>query len=375
MGTIIPRRRKDGSTGYLAQIVRKRDGRIVHREAQTFDRKGAARDWIAKREADLAKPDGIERARTPKGTLADAIDLYTKTSRREIGRTKEQVLRSIKTYDIAGMDCAAIRSADIVSFAKELSKGRKPQTVGNYISHLSTVFRIARPAWGLPLDYQTMRDAHLVLGSLSITSKSEKRERRPTLSEMDMLMQHFAERAARSPQSAPMHKIVAFAVFSTRRQEEITRIAWADLDEQHSRVLVRDMKHPGQKIGNDVWVELPDEALRIVTAMPRTAPQIFPFSTDAISAAFTRACLLLGITTETMPDAKRLHFHDLRHDGVSRLFEMGRTIPQVASVSGHRSWQSLQRYTHLRATGDKYAGWPWLAPVTTSDDQSTTTTK
>jgi integrase len=61
-----------------------------------------------------------------------------------------------------------------------------------------------------------------------------------------------------------------------------------------------------------------------------------------------------------MPDEKRLHFHDLRHEGISRLFEMGRSIPQVAAVSGHRSWQSLQRYSHIRQTGDKYAGWKWL---------------
>jgi integrase len=59
-----------------------------------------------------------------------------------------------------------------------------------------------------------------------------------------------------------------------------------------------------------------------------------------------------------------LHFHDLRHEGVSRLFEMGRTIPQVASVSGHRSWQSLQRYSHLRATGDKWSNWVWLDRLT-----------
>lgn len=39
-----------------------------------------------------------------------------------------------------------------------------------------------------------------------------------------------------------MQKIVAFAIFSTRRQEEITRITWADLDEKHSAVIVRDMK-------------------------------------------------------------------------------------------------------------------------------------
>lgn len=161
-----------------------------------------------------------------------------------------------------------------------------------------------------------------------------------------------------------MQLIVPFALFSTRRQEEITRIEWESLDEDHSRILVRDMKNPGQKIGNDVWVDLPPEALTIVKTMPRTAPQIFPYTVDAIGAAFTRACLLLGITTDRMPDEKRLHFHDLRHEGISRLFEMGRSIPQVAAVSGHRSWQSLQRYSHIRQTGDRYVEWKWLAAVT-----------
>jgi hypothetical protein len=63
-----------------------------------------------------------------------------------------------------------------------------------------------------------------------------------------------------------------------------------------------------------------------------------------------------------MPKDERLHFHDLRRDGVSRLFEMGKGIPQAASVSGHRSWQNLKRYTHLRHTGDKYADWKWRKP-------------
>lgn len=43
---------------------------------------------------------------------------------------------------------------------------------------------------------------------------------------------------------------------------------------------------------------------------------------------------------------------------------MGWTIPRVAEVTGHRSWQSLQRYSHLRQTGDKMAAWTWLALVT-----------
>ena len=43
-----------------------------------------------------------------------------------------------------------------------------------------------------------------------------------------------------------------------------------------------------------------------------------------------------------------LHFHDLRHEGTSRLFEMGFTIEQVALVTGHKDWKMLRRYTHLK---------------------------
>lgn len=34
---------------------------------------------------------------------------------------------------------------------------------------------------------------------------------------------------------------------------------------------------------------------------------------------------------------------------------------RVATVSGHRSWQSLKRYTHMDEVGDKWAGWDWAA--------------
>jgi integrase len=152
-----------------------------------------------------------------------------------------------------------------------------------------------------------------------------------------------------------MHRIATFAIFSTRRQDEICRITWSDYEPDTKRVLVRDMKHPGDKEGNDTWVELPDPCPAIIEATPRTSDRIFPYTADAISAAFTRACKVLEIDD--------LHFHDLRHEGTSRLFEMGRTIPLAASVTGHRSWTSLQRYSHLRQTGDKYENWPWIEKV------------
>ncbi|MGD0902152.1 MAG: site-specific integrase [Terracidiphilus sp.] len=47
-----------------------------------------------------------------------------------------------------------------------------------------------------------------------------------------------------------------------------------------------------------------------------------------------------------MPD---LHFHDLRHEAVSRFVEAGFSDQEVSEISGHKSMQMLKRYTHLRA--------------------------
>ena len=43
------------------------------------------------------------------------------------------------------------------------------------------------------------------------------------------------------------------------------------------------------------------------------------------------------------------HFHDLRHEAISRFFERGLTVPEVALISGHRDVRMLFRYTHLKA--------------------------
>jgi integrase len=347
MGTIIARKRNDGTTAYRAQIVIKKEGRVVHRESETFDRNQAAKAWMERRATELRQPGALDRLPDP--PLGEVIDRYVNESKK-IGRTKAQVLRAIKTYDIAELRCSKITSADVLAFAQALPVA--PQTRQNYLSHLGAVFTIARPAWGYPLDRNVIKDTFVVGKKLGVTGKGRSRERRPTLAELDKIMEHFGAIRAKRPGSNPMQKLVAFAIFSTRRQEEIAGITWDDYDQ--TRVLVRNMKHPGDKVGNDTWCELPPEATAIIEGMPRVDKRIFPFSTDAISAAFTRACQLLGIND--------LHFHDLRHEGVSRLFEMGKSIPQVASVSGHRSWSSLKRYTHLRQVGDKYSGWKWENP-------------
>jgi integrase len=354
MGTIVERQRKDGSTGFTAQILLKRGGKVVHREAQTFDRKPAAKAWLRRREAELALPGALDKARVDDPPLAAVIDRFLAELEREPGRTKAQVLRAIKAHPIAEMPCSAIGSDDIVAFARGLKV--QPQTRANYLSHLSAIFTIAKPAWRYPLDKAEMDSAIVVARKLRLTAGSSQRDRRPTLDELDRILEHYTDRKRRVPQSLAMVPIVLFAIFSTRRLAEISRITWADLDEAGSRVMVRDMKNPGETIGNHVWCDLTPEALRVTRSIDRAdAAEIFPFNEDSIGANWTRAMETLGI--------EDLHFHDLRHEGISRAFEMGWNIPRVAGMSGHRSWTSLKRYTHLRQVGDKYAGWPWLEKV------------
>lgn len=349
MGTIFTRKRKDGSIAYTAQIRLKKDKKILYQEAKTFDRKPAAAAWLKKRETDLAQPGALEKLKTPDPTLAKVIDQYLQESRRDYGKTKRQVLRAIQASELGAMKCSEIGSAQILAFAQSLNT--QPQTVGNYLAHLAAVFSIARPAWGYPLDKQAIDDARTVGRKMGLTGRSRQRQRRPTLDELDRLMEHYAIMQRKRPGSIPMQDIIRFAIFSTRRLEEITRIVWEDLDEARGEIIVRNMKHPGEKAGNDVRVNLPFEAMAILKKQPTKTGRIFPFNGDSISTSFTRACQVLGIDD--------LHFHDLRHEGISRLFEMGATIPQAATVSGHRSWVSLKRYSHIRQTGDKYADWEW----------------
>jgi len=349
-GRIIARKRKDGTTAYRADVLIREGGKLAFRETKTFDRKQAAAVWIEKRNAEIEKT-GIEIARRAVrgATLADAIDRYIADSRKAMGKTKAQCLEAIKRHPIAALPCGEIGSPDLVAFAQSMSKGRSPATVANYLSHLGAVFSLARAAWGLPLDPSAMQDAAKVTKRLGLTAKGRERERRPTVEEVERLMAFFRDRTRRRPSTIPMHRIIPFALYSTRRQEEITRIEWADLD--LDRVIVRDMKNPGDKAGNDVRVDLPPEAVEIINSMPRVEKEIFPYTAGSISSAWARACAILGI--------EDLHFHDLRHEGISRLFELGWNIPHVATVSGHRDWKSLKRYTHIRQTGDKWAGDWW----------------
>jgi integrase len=48
-----------------------------------------------------------------------------------------------------------------------------------------------------------------------------------------------------------------------------------------------------------------------------------------------------------------LHFHDLRHEGTSRLFEAGFVIEQVSLVTDHKDRKMLRLYKDLQGALDR----------------------
>ncbi|WP_179123435.1 tyrosine-type recombinase/integrase, partial [Salmonella enterica] len=75
--------------------------------------------------------------------------------------------------------------------------------------------------------------------------------------------------------------------------------------------------------------------------MAMTGP-VFNYTSSGVKSAWRTALQRLNI--------QNLHFHDLRHEAISRLFELGTlNVMEVSAISGHRSLNMLKRYTHLRA--------------------------
>ena len=65
---------------------------------------------------------------------------------------------------------------------------------------------------------------------------------------------------------------------------------------------------------------------------------VFDLSPNAVRLAFGRIRKRCGLTS--------VRFHDLRHEAISRWFDRGLTMPEVATISGHRSLSQLMRYSH-----------------------------
>lgn len=382
MATITSRKRKDGSTAYRAEVRIKREGRIVHKEVKTFDTRKAAENWGKKREVALKEPGALDRAiRRGSGidslTVAGLIERYEeKVSKlKPWTRSKQFVLDRLKKEDIGKLLAVDLSVNDIVEHCvARRDSGAKPQTVAQDYIYLRSVYSVAEDLLGVGVDFSIFDRARPVLRKYNLVARSGQRDRRPEVDEISAIVElahKTRKKLGRYRDSAPLDKIIVFAMFSSRRLDEICRIRWADIDKKRQTVIVRDMKNPSQKVGNDVECYVPDEAWAVLDSMPQLEGEerVFPFNSRSIGTNFSRLRARAGFNKPE--DEDNLKFHDLRHEAISWLFERNGykrqvwDIPRVAFVSGHQDWKSLQIYEDLMKTKphDRWEKWEWKTKV------------
>ncbi|KUM04204.1 site-specific integrase [Chromobacterium subtsugae] len=343
MATITKYRKKNGELSYSATVRVKQGGKVVFSASRSFPKESLAKDWAKRTEIAAAAPGFIEQQAAAGITLGEILARYRDEMERSerLGRSKGYTLQSLLRTSLADSPPAEIETEDYLDYGRSRqAEGVSPATIFQDFSAIQTALTHAKTSWRMPIDTTRLEAALAQLRSAGIVGKSRQRDRRPTEDELLKMLEWLASRQAHQNGHIPHCDIVRFAIATCMRLSEIGRICWADVDEQKRLVLVRERKDPSNKYTNDQWLPLLGVAWDILQAQPRIDERVFPYNMQSVSAAWERGCKALGINN--------LRFHDLRHHGVSILFEQGLAIQEVAMVSGHKTWTNLKRYTNLR---------------------------
>jgi len=305
-------------------------------KTQTFETEAQAWAWGNQVEQDLraTKPVPVVIKGLTVGEMVTAYRSLRDKGRPISDQSTEHYTLKMLTRLLGDRVVVDLKPEDFVGFAAaRVDEGAGPYTINMDVSKLGTVLRYAAAAKNIALP-DVVGAARPLLSHMRLIGGGGKRERRPTEDEMVRIVAHLA-----SEFGAIYAECVVFAAVSAMRRGEICELKRSDVDPA-TRCASILRKHP--KKGKIMErVPLVGEAWDIYLRQPeRDDGRVFPVHPQTLSKYFKAACDALGV-----PD---LHFHDMRHEGTSRLFEDGYEIQQVALVTGHKDWRNLKRYTNLK---------------------------
>lgn len=275
------------------------------------------------------------RHRIRKMTLSRALDKYCRTvSVKKRGHLQEfyriNVLKRSALADkymdeVTSVDIASYRDMRLGTVIERTGKSVSGNTVRLEMALLSALYNLARIEWGTC--------THNPVEHVRKPQASAGRTRRLTSVEERRIKRALRER------NAGLACIFTLALETAMRQGEILSLRWEHVD------LHLGIAHlPVTKNGTARDVPLSYKARQALREFegPLAGP-VFSYTSSGFKSAWRITLASLGI--------EDLHFHDLRHEAVSRLFELGSlNVMEVAAISGHKSLNMLKRYTHLRAT-------------------------
>ena len=293
---------------------------------RSFKSKSHAIKWVHEQENiieaghyGLLKPDSV--------ILGELLSRYCEeiTQGKRSANTEERRLNRLIKDPISALTLDKLSSSAIAAFRdRRLPDGAR--TAHYDLTLIRHCLKIAIHEWGLmlssnPVDFIKMPPA------------SRPRQRRLNKGEYERLEQ--ASHLTLNPHIWP---IIVFAIETGMRRSEILGLTWDNIN------LERQLAYlPLTKNGTSREVPLSTKAVQVLTNQRsrQNTPTPFPVNANAFRLAWERLRKRAGLCD--------LRFHDLRHEAISRFFELGLSIPEVALISGHKDAKMLFRYTHLRA--------------------------
>jgi len=299
---------------------------------KSFRKVALAKSWAAKTEDQIAN----NQYREDEQRFKNIIDKYIVEINciMPFGKTKASILNILRENlgHLALKDMTATR---LIEYAVHRSATCCPSTVKMDMQYIGVVLSTAETMWNAKPKFDEYKKSMATCHRLKIIASSEERERRCSDAELKKVLSGVQS-------ELPVSEWCHFAVCTAMRVGEIGRLRWSDLSEDGKSIIIRERKHPRRK--KDEVVPLVPEARKIIARQPKMLSRsefIFPHNDKSITTAFRRATKRVGV--------ENLRFHDLRHEAISRLFELGFDSMVVATFSGHKDINMLRRYTHINA--------------------------
>ena len=349
----------------MATIIN-RDGRFYVRvrkanfkpENRTFDTRTAAKQWALQTEAAMANGSWVSDREARITNLDSLFRRYIGEvhSVKPFGKSKLATVKSTARR-VGHVRLSDLTPDFVLSYSKQRASEVSPSTLNQELTYFAQAVDVARTLWNAPLNDNPVRAALSVMSQLDMVQGSKKRTRRPT----DHELQTIIDLAGNSW----IVSMIEIAVETGLRQSEIHALEWSDVDFDNNTLLIRDRKDPKKKTGND----------HVIPLLPATREALLReiWSTKQGGRVFKDVLLAASVSDKFAKLTKKagiqnLRFHDLRHEAISRMFERGMSIEQVAAISGHKTWTSLRRYTQLspQSLSSAFA----YQPVTTQQHQS-----
>ncbi|ANT53448.1 integrase [Mesorhizobium amorphae] len=303
---------------------------------KSFTKRSDATEWARLIEGQIDRQELAPCRKTLKDiTLADLVTRY----RDEVVPTKRGgdvetiVLNSFLRHSICRKVLSELRPSDFAAYRDERLKDRKAdgspkitaKSLKRQLAPVNNMFRHAAVEWEIPLRGNPM-------DGLKLRVVDQRRERRLRDGEGARLVT-----AAKKTRNRYVLPIILFAIETAMRRGEILSLRWRDIDLERGSATILETKNGYKRV-----IPLTDDAMSILTT-------IRPDDAKPIDLAFPITPVALRQSWDRLTERAKLqdlHFHDLRHEAVSRLFELGLTVPEVASISGHRTLAQLMRYSH-----------------------------